>query len=367
MTNSIKKQLLSLLKSLGYGALSLIHGKIKGVVDYKKHPAIKVLTINFDNDINYRIFKIKKCRIYTDTVTDTAFISEDKIVEGPSFQHRNPKNAGITENIVFQKGTPKLKKKLNGSVLSLLTGGAGNNNYWHWLFDVLPRIKIFESSENLELIDFFLFPDITQKYQIESLDFLKIPNKKRLSSKVYRHIQADTVIAVDHPYVLANDPSNEIQNLPNWILEYLRKSFLNKKNKKSFPKKIYIDRRDSKSNHRHLRKIINEKEVKEFLIKKGFTVIALSDYSFEDQINLFNNASHIVGLHGAGFANLTFCQANTQVLELKPKYAGLVIANLAKKIKLNYREISPEPTKYSNNNQQGLISIPINLLEKKIS
>ena len=225
MTNSIKKQLLSLLKSLGYGALSLIHGKIKGVVDYKKHPAIKVLTINFDNDINYRIFKIKKCRIYTDTVTDTAFISEDKIVEGPSFQHRNPKNAGITENIVFQKGTPKLKKKLNGSVLSLLTGGAGNNNYWHWLFDVLPRIKIFESSENLELIDFFLFRDITQKYQIESLDFLKIPYKKRLSSKVYRHIQADTVIAVDHPYVLANDPSNEIQNLPNWILEYLRKSF----------------------------------------------------------------------------------------------------------------------------------------------
>ena len=67
------------------------------------------------------------------------------------------------------------------------------------------------------------------------------------------------------------------------------------------------------------------------------------------------------------FANLTFCQANTQVLELKPKYAGLVIANLAKKIKLNYREISSEPTKYSNNNQQGLISIPINLLEKKIS
>ena len=39
LTNSIKKQLLSLLKSLGYGALSLIHGKIKGVVDYKKHPA----------------------------------------------------------------------------------------------------------------------------------------------------------------------------------------------------------------------------------------------------------------------------------------------------------------------------------------
>ena len=103
MTNSIKKQLLSFLKSLGYGALSLIHGKIKGVVDYKKHPAIKVLTINFDNDINYRIFKIKKCRIYTDTVTDTAFISEDKIVEGPSFSTEIQKTQAFQKILYFKK------------------------------------------------------------------------------------------------------------------------------------------------------------------------------------------------------------------------------------------------------------------------
>ena len=43
-------------------------------------------------------------------------------------------------NIVFKKGTPRKLTNLNGSVLSLLTGGGGNNNYWHWLFDVLRRI-----------------------------------------------------------------------------------------------------------------------------------------------------------------------------------------------------------------------------------
>jgi capsular polysaccharide biosynthesis protein len=115
-----------------------------------------------------------------------------------------------------------------------------------------------------------------------------------------------------------------------------------------------------------LRQIVNEQEVKEFLIKKNFSIIALSDLSFEDQVNLFNHASQIVGLHGAGFANLTFCNPETKVLELKPSGAGLVIANLAKKVKLNYQEISPNPLKYSNNNQQGLIKIPLNLLEKKI-
>ena len=141
---------------------------------------------------------------------------------------------------------------------------------------------------------------------------------------------------------------------------------MKKKNEKKLPKKIYIDRRDSKSNHSHLRKIINENEVKECLIKNGFSIIALSDYSFEDQVNLFNGASNVVGLHGAGFANLTFCSPGAKILELKPKYAGMVIANLAKKLNLEYTDISIEPSNFSNKNQQGLINVPINLLEKKI-
>ena len=31
------------------------------------------------------------------------------------------------------KADPDLKK-LNGKIFSLLTGGGGNQNYWHWLF-----------------------------------------------------------------------------------------------------------------------------------------------------------------------------------------------------------------------------------------
>ena len=367
MTNSIKKKLLYVIKSFGYSILSTFHGKIRGIIDAQGHSFIKTIQTNLDQKYIYNIYKIKNCRIYTDTVTDTAFIYENKIIKGPSFQHRNPKNADVTENIVFQKGTPKLKKRLRGSVFSLLTGGGGNANYWHWLFDVLPRLKILESKEKIDEIDFFLFPDIYQKYQVESLDILKIPKKKRISSKIYRHIQTNMAISVDHPYVIKNDPSNEIQNLPRWIIEYLRERFLNVDSKKNLPKKVYIDRSDSNSNHSHLRKIKNETEVQEFLIKKGFSIISLSNLSFEDQINLFKNATDIVGLHGAGFANIIFCKSNTKVLELKPIHAGKVIANLANNSYLDYKDISIEPSKHSNFNQQGLIYVPINLLEKKIS
>ena len=367
MINSIKKKLLYTFKGIGYSIWSLLHGKIQGTIDSKNHSSIEIINSYFNENFSYNVYKINKGRVYTDTVTDTAFILENKIIEGPSFQHRNPKNVNVSENIVFQKGTPKFKKNLQGTVFSLLTGGGGNSNYWHWLFDVIPRIKILENKINLAEIDYFLLPDLREKFQVETLDILNIPKKKRISSRDFRHIQSDQIFAVDHPYVIKNDPSIEIQNLPDWILEYLRKKFLKKQSLKKLPKKFYIDRKDSKSNHRNLRRIINEDEVKDFLIKKGFSIITLSQLSFEDQVNLFFNASHIIGLHGAGFANLTFCDRNTFVLELKPASAGPVCGNLAKKINLNYQDISVDPIEHSNNNQQGLIKIPLNLLEKKIS
>ena len=179
MTNSIKKKLLYIIKNLGYSLLSLVHGKIDGILDPDDHLSIQTHIKKIDTKFSYKIYEINHCRIYTDTVTDTAFIIDDKLIKGPSFQHRNPKNASETENIVFKKGTPKLKKKLKGTVFSLLTGGGGNANYWHWLFDVLPRIKILEGIKKIDEIDFFLLPDVEKKFQVESLDLFDIPEKKK--------------------------------------------------------------------------------------------------------------------------------------------------------------------------------------------
>ena len=38
------------------------------------------------------------------------------------------------------------KRKINGNVLSLLTGGAARNNFTHWFTDVIPRIILFKKS-----------------------------------------------------------------------------------------------------------------------------------------------------------------------------------------------------------------------------
>ena len=312
----------------------LLYGRVLGIIDAKKDPRINISNAFFLGTDPYIVYNIKSSKLYTDTINNTAFILDKKLIKGPSFQLKNAYYESAEKNVVFNIGTPRIKKSFKGSVLSLLSGGAGNDNYWHWMFDVLPRLAIIKKNKDLNGIDYFLFPNTEKPFHKQTLDLLNIPKKKILSSKYIRHFSADIIFATEHPYVRKNYASKEIQNIPDWIVNWLRSKFLNKvkSNSKNFPKKIYIDRSDSESNSRNLRQIINEKEVRDFMIKKNYSILKLSNLDFIDQVKLFNQAESIVGLHGAGFANLIFGTEKCSILEIKSHTAGDEIQNLAKKI-----------------------------------
>ena len=364
----LKKKIQHIFKSIGYSIFKLLYGRIISAIRHTESKKIIVNEISLEDEIKYKIYKINSCRLYTDTIHDTAFIIDDKIVEGPSFQIRNNNYAKINKNVVFTKGTPYFLKNFNGSVLSLLTGGAGNHNYWHWLFDVLPRIKLFSSIGEMNSVDYFLVPSIKERFQREILAELNIPKNKIISSQFCRHIKANSIIATDHPYVIKGDSSLGIQNIPSWIVTWLNLTFTRNLlfRESDFPKKFYIDRSDSKANTKELRKITNEDEVKEVFINNNYKILNLSNFSFLDQVRLFYNAECIVGLHGAGFANLVFSKKNTKVLEFRPDSSGLIISNLAKTKELNYSNISVKPHAYHYNSQFGHILIPLEELRKKI-
>ena len=366
MIFNIKKRLQNFFKYLAYKIFSLAHGQIKGVLPPNNNK-VQVDKISISENL-YKIYTLQSARVYTDTINDTAFIINNYLVDGPSFQIRNVKNDSIEKNIIFNKGTPRIQKKFKGSVLSLLTGGAGNSNYWHWLFDVLPRFEILSKLKNIKKIDYFLLPSLEEKFQKETLATLKIPLNKRVSSKLFRHIRADQILSTDHPYV-SDNATIQIQNIPIWIIEWLKKSFISNidKNISTMPKNFYIDRKDSKSNHNYLRKIINENEVKTVLAQYNFKTVTLSELSFLEQVKLFNNAENIVGLHGAGFANLVFCKKKTNVLELRTNTTGLVIENLGKNNHLNFKDITLKADSNDFNNQLGHIRVPIEILKKQLN
>ena len=367
-----KKSFQKFFKFISYSLFKILYGSVEGIVDPNNNDEIEIKFVKKNDKINYNVYKVKNGRLYTDRINDTAIIKNNKIIKGPSFQFRMNNseiiNGNVKENIVFTKGTPRLKKKIKGTVLSLLTGGAGNNNYSHWLFDVLPRIALCEEVFDISKVDFFLLPDNKKKFQIETLEILGIPRRKQISSVNFRHIISKELYVTNHPVVLTNDATSGIQNMPLWISEWLKKKFIktNIDAKVNFPKKIYIDRGDSVSNVKDLRSITNEEEIKQFLLQDGFKIIKLSDLHFEDQVLTFNKADIVVGLHGAGLANLCFCRTGTKLIELKSNTAGVQYENLAIKNGLFYRSISCQPSKFDHKNQFGHINVPIKKLDEFI-
>ena len=311
----------------------------------------------------YIIYKIPSCRIYTTTIHDTAYLNDNKIIKDISFQIRNNINANIKKNSVLSKGTPKVIKKINGSLLSLLTGGAGNNNYWHWMFDSIARIGILEKNLKLSNFNFFLVPDKKYKFQIETLKLLGI-EKKSISSKKFKHIFASNVVATNHPWQFSKSAHKDIGNIPKWITLWLRNKFLKFKSKKKFFKKIYIDRSDSVIKNR---RITNEDKIKNMLIKKNFKILKLTNFSFVEQIGIFNSAKIIIGNHGAGFTNLIFCKQNTKVIEFRDKNTSKTFNKISKDLRLNYKSILGNRIGTDRGNQNNNLEIPLFKLEKLIS
>ena len=195
---------------------------------------------------------------------------------------------------------------------------------------------------------------------------LCIQSEKRLSSKKFRHFCADEIITTSHPYNILNNPNLDSLNIPIWISKYLRYIFLEKaitsSKIKNFPKKIYINRKDATA----LRYIINIDEVENILSNFGYENLTMSDYSFSDQIALFYNASEIIGLHGAGFANIIFCKQGSKIIELRPNTAGDIIKNLAKTNNHIYFDLSVIPKTINFNNQAGDIEINLEELKNKL-
>jgi capsular polysaccharide biosynthesis protein len=72
--------------------------------------------------------------------------------------------------------------------------------------------------------------------------------------------------------------------------------------------------------------VLNEEALIGMLQQYGFQTVLLSKLSFAEQVALFASAKIIVAAHGAGLANLSFCNEGTHLIEIfsehyiKPTY-----------------------------------------------
>jgi hypothetical protein len=83
-----------------------------------------------------------------------------------------------------------------------------------------------------------------------------------------------------------------------------------------FSDRIYISRQDADRRH-----IENEKAVRDALAEIGFEWYEPGRLSYEEEVQLFAGAEHIVGAHGKGLASMFYAEDAT-LLELFPERGG---------------------------------------------
>ncbi|WP_144051207.1 DUF563 domain-containing protein [Calothrix sp. PCC 7507] len=286
-----------------------------------------------DKNSQYNIYITYDSRIDTDLDVSIAVINKDNLlVSGASWQWEDGRILPPNQNNIFtQRKYYSNLKTFDAVVFSLLTGGAGQYNYFHWLFDCLPRLHLLKLSGLYDDIDLFLVPSLKYSFQRETLSYLNIDLARTIDSIYNPNITVKKLVVSDHPIEASSEP------IPAWICDFLRQSFLHKAIIPQLKSnKIYINRKDASNN----RKILNEDELVEALTKLGFISISATDYSLCEQIGIFANAEVIVAAHGAGLGNLVFCQAETKVVEIfNYEFQPKMYEHLSHRLGLPYKKI----------------------------
>lgn len=177
----------------------------------------------------------------------------------------------------------------------------GQWNYYHWLFDVLPKIYLLKQKG---ISPDFYYADYQKPFQKESLTLLGITEEKVLPAHMHPTIQATSLVVTSFPCM---------EGIARWGVTFIRNSFLPHAKPTNVAKKIFISRKNAA-----YRQFINEEELIPFLLEQGFTIVQCETLAFTEQIALFQSADFILAPHGAGLANLVFCRPGTKVIELFP-------------------------------------------------
>lgn len=194
--------------------------------------------------------------------------------------------------------------------------GVHSNVWSHFLVQYLPKLYLIPeilktTDENITIIlPKYSDPqirDIVYNYlrKIREIEILELNIGEVAICDTLYHVR-NTAWLSDHVEYIS--PVDSI--IPKFVADSLKKNLLADislidENKNG--DKLYIAR----SGYRN---VLNSSEIEEYFTEKGFIVIKPHEFTLDEKIRLFRNASVIVGPLSSGFSNLLFCKSGTKVL-----------------------------------------------------
>lgn len=210
-------------------------------------------------------------------------------------------------------------------------------NYYHWICESIFRLWLVRknlSKVTLLLPEYYKTADFIQSslepFNIK--DIYYIPNGKSL---LVSNLCLPQIKPICDSYNRLH-----INQVRQFYTNYIRE----KRIITSPIERLYISRKLAPR-----RKVINEDEIHQIIVKYGFTVFYPENHSFFDQVSIFSNVKFVVGTHGSGLTNTLFMDKNTSILELHKNkthelnHPSFLFWYMAEALQINYYHQSCGP------------------------
>lgn len=278
----------------------------------------------------------------------------------------------------------KVSKELNTHSRSIKKGLVAichhrfYHQYFHWFFDVLPRIWLLKNSD-VKYDYIFIGNDLNKDFISNSLKALGVSEDKIITTE-NNVIKFNSVLyptsKIKEDRFVRPSLGDGIHYKGGWDPRYIKdinKAFREynfKQSSKCKSKKIFVSRDDA--THRNA---VNNDELLSLINEFGFEIFVPGKHSFSDQVNTFANASIILGIHGAGMTNILWTKPEfTKVIEIvvdgvdDPGYRYL-----SEMLGLSYSYVKSTPIGNSKNGiafddvEVDLIALKEILLQQKVN
>lgn len=235
------------------------------------------------------------------------------------------------------------------------------DNVCHWYFDVMACALFLKGGDPGFRSRHFLINPIWQNCR-HVKDWLQILGVRSFSAvqigdddpKERTHVSFG-----EHFYGLCHP--NTIQSLRRYAPIF---------NRSDTPKYILIQRCNDGPGVGRSRNLENRDEIESRFSSWGInlTTVYLEGTSVAQQISLFSNAKIIVGVHGAGMANVVFCNQDCRIVEIaSPNFYNWHYAEIAGMAHLKFATLDASMVSSNPDPNASLVSSPSAIMDVILS
>jgi capsular polysaccharide biosynthesis protein len=209
------------------------------------------------------------------------------------------------ESIHLQQPVPV--RRLDDSFVYFVGCEPAWRNYAQWVTQVLPKLVVFvHLSANRPEMRLIMPGYASDSFVGQAIRLLGIPEDKIV------RVASEEAVAARHALMMTRIDSWNLPPFCRVAADFLAARIeATREPAHALPRRIYLKRADQV-----VRKVVNIADLKPTLDRFGFEILEFEGLSLVDQIRVMRTATHMIAEHGAGLANVIFCQAAPVVIEL---------------------------------------------------